>query len=112
MSINYFVNSECVQCFRIEDLSLIDAKGGGDVIDPCGHKVSHMGVESFAVSFPDLGVYNRSSIFDVRRYIRKTLKGLKRAFCPLKPLKLCFKAIKSLKIFKTIISLKFLFQFL
>ncbi len=38
--------------------------------------------------------------------IRKTSKGLKRAFCPLKPLKLCFKAIKSLKIFKTRISLK------
>src|SRR6266852_1056626 len=41
--------------------------------------------------------------------IRKTSKGLKRAFCPLKPLKLCFKAIKSLKIFKTRISLKFLY---
>ena len=38
--------------------------------------------------------------------IRKTSKGLKRAFCPLKPLKLCFKAIKSLKIFKTRIFLK------
>ncbi len=45
-------------------------------------------------------------------YIRKTLKGLKRAFCPLKPLKLCFKAIKSLKIFKTRISLKIFILFL
>ncbi len=42
-------------------------------------------------------------------YIRKTSKGLKRAFYPLKPLKLCFKAIKSFKIFKTRISLNFFF---
>src|SRR6266852_8594891 len=45
----------------------------------------------------------------VAPYIRKTSKGLKRAFCPLKLLKLCFKAIKSLKIFKTRIFLKFFF---
>src|SRR6266849_7354940 len=44
-------------------------------------------------------------------YIRKTSKGLKRAFCPLKPLKLCFKAIKSLKIFKTRIFFKKNFNF-
>ena len=47
-----------------------------------------------------------------QHYIRKTSKGLKRAFCPLKPLKLCFKAIKSFKIFKTRISLKFFLKFL
>src|SRR6266852_8767350 len=52
-----------------------------------------------------------AALFDlaVSLYIRKTSKGLKRAFYPLKPLKLCFKAIKSFKIFKTRISLNFFF---
>src|SRR6266849_8240171 len=68
MSVNHFVNSRCVQCFRIEKLSVIDAKGARDVADSSGHKVSHMDAVSFAVSSPDLGVCNRSGVFDVRHY--------------------------------------------
>src|SRR6266849_3244391 len=68
MSVNHFVNSRCVQCFRIEKLSVIDAKGARDVADSSGHKVSHMDAVSFAVSSPDLGVCDRSGVFDVRRY--------------------------------------------
>ena len=68
MSVNHFVNSGRVQCFEIEDLSLIDTKVDGDVIDLCGHKVLHMGVESFAISFPDLGVHDRFSVFDIQGY--------------------------------------------
>src|SRR6266849_10793940 len=68
MSVNHFVNSRCVQCFRIEKLSVIDAKGARDVADSSGHKVSYMDAVSFAVSSPDLGVCDRSSVFDIRCY--------------------------------------------
>src|SRR6266849_6032350 len=68
MSINYFVNSEHVQCFRIEKLSLIDAKGARDVANLSGRKVLHVDAVSFAVSSPDLGVCDRSGVFNVRRY--------------------------------------------
>src|SRR6266852_5641751 len=68
MSVNHFVNSGRVQCFRIEKLSMIDAKGARDVADPSGCKVSCMDVVILAVSSPDLGVCDRSGVFDVRRY--------------------------------------------
>src|SRR6266852_3395803 len=68
MSVNHFVNSRHIRGFGIEDLSLINAKGAGDVTDSCEHKVSHMDAESFAVSSPDLGMRNRSGVFDVRCY--------------------------------------------
>src|SRR6266852_2972869 len=68
MSVNHFVNSGCVRCFRIEKLSVIDAKGAGDIADPSGRKVSHMNAVILAVSSPDLRVCDRSGVFDVRRY--------------------------------------------
>src|SRR6266852_2558047 len=68
MSVNHFVNSGCVRCFRIEKLSVINAKGAGDVADPSGRKVSRMNAVILAISSPDLGVCDRSSVFDVRRY--------------------------------------------
>src|SRR6266849_10237247 len=68
MSVNHFVNSGRVRCFRIKKLSMIDAKGARDVANSSGHKVSYMDAVSFAVSSPDLGVCDRSSVFDVRHY--------------------------------------------
>src|SRR6266852_4418754 len=47
---------------------MINAKGAGDVADPSGCKVSHMNAVILAVSSPDLGVCDRSGVFDVRRY--------------------------------------------
>src|SRR5258708_4546001 len=68
MSVNHFVNSGHVRCFRIEKLSGIDAKGAGDVADPSGCKVSHMDAVILAVSSLDLRVCDRSGVFDVRCY--------------------------------------------
>src|SRR6266852_2187984 len=68
MSINHFINSGRVRSFRIEKLSVIDAKGAGDIADPSGRKVPHMDTVILAVSSPDLGVCDRSGVFDVRRY--------------------------------------------
>src|SRR5713101_5043460 len=68
MSVNHFINSGRVRGFRIEKLSVIDAKGAGDIADSSGHKVPHMGAVILAVSSPDLGVCDRSGVFDVRCY--------------------------------------------
>src|SRR6266849_5448998 len=68
MSVNHFVNSGRVRCFRIEKLSVINAKGAGDIADPSGHKVLHMDTVILAISSSDLGVCDRSGVFDVRRY--------------------------------------------
>src|SRR6266849_9157045 len=68
MSVNHFINSGRVRSFRIEKLSVIDAKGAGDIADPSGRKVPHMDAVILAVSSPDLGVCDRSGVFDVRRY--------------------------------------------
>src|SRR6266849_2062632 len=68
MSINHFINSGRVRGFRIEKLSVIDAKGAGDIADSSGCKIPHMGAVILAVSPPDLGVCDRSGVFDVRRY--------------------------------------------
>src|SRR6266852_9442234 len=68
MSVNHFINSGCVRGFRIEKLSVIDAKGAGDIADPSGRKVPHMGAVILAVSSPDLRVCDRSGVFDVRCY--------------------------------------------
>src|SRR5712691_6914941 len=68
MSVNHFVNSRRVRCFQIEKLSMIDAKGARDVANSSGHKVSRMDAVILAVSSPDLGVCDRSSVLDVRRY--------------------------------------------
>src|SRR6266849_4918297 len=68
MSVNHFINSGRVRGFRIEKLSVIDAKGAGDITDSSGRKIPHVGVVILAVSPPDLGVCDRSGVFDVRRY--------------------------------------------
>src|SRR5712691_7662340 len=68
MSVNHFINSGHIRGFRIEKLSVIDAKGAGDVANSSGHKVPHMGAVILAISSPDLRVCDRSGIFDVRRY--------------------------------------------
>src|SRR6266849_919804 len=68
MSINHFINSGRVRGFRIEKLSVIDAKGAGDIADSSGCKIPHMGAVILAVSPPDLGVCDRSGVFDVRCY--------------------------------------------
>src|SRR6266852_2350830 len=47
---------------------MINAKGAGDVADPSGRKVPHMDAVILAISSPDLGVCDRSGVFDVRRY--------------------------------------------
>src|SRR6266849_4754279 len=68
MSVNHFINSGRVQGFRIEKLPVINAKGAGDVADLSGRKVPHMGAVILAISSPDLGVCDRSGVFDIRRY--------------------------------------------
>src|SRR5712691_4307059 len=68
MSVNHFINSGHIRGFRIEKLSVIDAKGAGDVANSSGHKILHMGAVILDVSPPDLGVCDRSGVFDVRRY--------------------------------------------
>src|SRR6266849_3335184 len=68
MSINHFINSGRVRGFRIEKLSVIDAKGAGDVADSSGRKIPHMGAVILAVSPPDLEMCDRSGVFDIRRY--------------------------------------------
>src|SRR5713101_1587692 len=47
---------------------MIDAKGAGDVANSSERKVPHMGAVILAVSPPDLGVCDRSGVFDVRCY--------------------------------------------
>src|SRR6266849_9709662 len=68
MSVNHFINSGHVRGFRIEKLSVIDAKGAGDIADPSGRKIPLVDAVILAVSPPDLGVCDRSGVFDVRRY--------------------------------------------
>src|SRR5260221_8450667 len=68
MSVNHFINSGRVRGFRIKKLSMIDAKGAGDIANSGGRKILHMGAVILAVSSPDLGVCDRSGVFDVRRY--------------------------------------------
>ena len=68
MSVNHFINSGRVRGFRIEKLSVIDAKGARDIADSSGRKILHMNAVILAVSPPDLGVCDRSGVFDVRRY--------------------------------------------
>src|SRR6266852_2931496 len=68
MSVNHFINSGCVRGFQIEKLSMIDAKGAGDIADSSGCKIPHMGAVILAVSSPDLGVCDRSGVFDIRHY--------------------------------------------
>src|SRR5713101_8111499 len=68
MSVNHFINSGRVRGFRIEKLSVIDAKGAGDIADSSGRKIPFMDTVILAVSSPDLGVCDRSGVFDVRRY--------------------------------------------
>src|SRR6266852_2014366 len=68
MSVNHFINSGRVRGFQIEKLSVIDAKGAGDIADPSGCKIPHMGAVILAVSPPDLGVCDRSGVFDIRHY--------------------------------------------
>src|SRR6266849_4390989 len=68
MSVNHFINSGRVRGFRIEKLSVIDAKGAGDIANLSGRKIPHMGAVILAVSSPDLRMCDRSSVFDVRRY--------------------------------------------
>src|SRR6266852_9528861 len=68
MSVNHFINSGRIRGFRIEKLSVIDAKGARDIADSSGCKIPHMGVVILAVSSPDLGMCDRSGVFDVRCY--------------------------------------------
>src|SRR6266852_2438545 len=68
MSVNHFINSGHIRGFRIEKLSMIDAKGAGDIADLSGLKIPHMGAVILAISSPDLGVCDRSGVFDVRCY--------------------------------------------
>src|SRR5713101_5702959 len=68
MSVNHFINSGRVRGFRIEKLSVIDAKGAGDIADSSGRKIPFMDTVILAVSSPDLGVCDRSGVFDIRHY--------------------------------------------